>query len=67
MSPQVVEQMGFLGLDYVIVSTEVESLDRGLLENLLRAAASGGTVPCVKLRRRDPELVGEAMNAGAPT
>lgn len=66
MSPQLIELYGHLGLDFVIVSQEVESLDKNLLENLLRAGDAAGTVPIVKLLRRSPLLVEEAMNAGAP-
>jgi len=66
MSPQTVELMGLLGLDYVIVSTEVESIDPSRVEDLLRAADASKTVPMVKLRRNAPELVSDALNAGAP-
>lgn len=66
MSPQLIELYGHLALDYVIVSTEVESLDKYSLENLLRAGDAAHTVPIVKLLRNDPCLVQEAMNAGAP-
>lgn len=66
MSPQLIELYGHLGLDYVIVSTEVESLDKYTLENLLRAGDAARTVPIVKLLRNDPRLVEEALNAGAP-
>ena len=66
MSPQIVELMGLLGLDFVIVSSEVESLDLSRMEDMIRAAQSAGTVPSVKIRRFDPKLVDDAMSAGAP-
>jgi 4-hydroxy-2-oxoheptanedioate aldolase len=66
MSAQVVEMAGLVGLDFVIISREVEGLDEGPTEHLLRAANAAGTIPMVKLRRNDPNLVEEALNAGAP-
>jgi 4-hydroxy-2-oxoheptanedioate aldolase len=66
LSPQMVELCGLVGLDFVILATEVESVDRSALENMMRAAAASRVVPIVKIRRRAPELVHDAMNAGAP-
>ncbi len=66
MSPQLIELYGFAGLDFVILGTEVESMDNLRLEDLMRAASASGTVPIVKLRRPDPVLVSEIMNYGAP-
>jgi 2-keto-3-deoxy-L-rhamnonate aldolase RhmA len=66
MSPQIIELYGHLGLDYVIVSQEVESLDKYTMENLLRAGDAAGTVPVIKVLRNDPYAIEEAMNAGAP-
>src|SRR5262245_24100650 len=66
MSPQLIEMFGFAGLDYVIIGTEVESIDNSALENLLRAANAARTVPIVKVRRPEPALVSEIMNFGAP-
>ena len=65
MSPQLVELYGFAGLDFVIVGSEVEALDNGRMEDLLRAANAAHTVPIVKLRRPDAALVSETMNYGA--
>lgn len=65
MSPQLVEQYGHLGVDFIIIGTEVESLDRGRMEDLLRAADVTRTLPIVKIRRSSVELIGEVMNAGA--
>lgn len=66
MSPQLVELYGIVELDFVIIGTEVESMDLGRMENMIRAADAARTVPIVKLRRPDPNLIAEAMNAGAP-
>lgn len=65
MSPQLIELYGLVGLDYVIVGTEVEAMDAHIMEDLLRAANAAKTVPIVKLRRPDPALVSETMNYGA--
>jgi 2-keto-3-deoxy-L-rhamnonate aldolase RhmA len=66
MSPQIIELYGHLGIDYVIVSMEVESLDKYTMENCLRAADASRTVPVVKTLRNDPLLIEEVFNAGAP-
>ena len=65
-SAQVVEMAGQVGLDFVIVSREIEQMDDSQTEHLLRAANASGTVPMIKLRRNDPQLVEDALNAGAP-
>lgn len=66
MSPQLVELYGHVGLDYVIIATEVEPVDVRTMENLLRAADAARTVPIVKIRWPDLQLVTEAMTFGAP-
>ena len=66
MSPQLIELYGFAGLDFVIIGSEVEAMDNGRMEDLMRAASAARTVPIVKLRRPDPALVSETMNYGAP-
>jgi 4-hydroxy-2-oxoheptanedioate aldolase len=65
LSAQAIEVAGFAGLDYVILGMEVESLDLGKLEDLLRAAERVGLVTTVKLRRSSPELAADVLNAGA--
>ena len=65
-SAQVVEMAGQVGLDFVIVSREIEQIDDSQTEHLLRAANASGTVPMIKLRRNDPNLVEDALGAGAP-
>ncbi|HLU68700.1 MAG TPA: aldolase/citrate lyase family protein [Kofleriaceae bacterium] len=66
MSPQLVELYGLVGLDYVIIATEVESIDINTIENLCRAANASGTVPIVKIRWPDVRLIQDAMTCGAP-
>jgi 4-hydroxy-2-oxoheptanedioate aldolase len=65
MSPQLVELYGLVELDFVIIGSEVESLDAGRMEEMIRAADAARTVPIVKVRRPEVNLIGEAMNAGA--
>ena len=66
MSPQVVEMYGWAGLDFVVIGTEVEAIDRSTIENLMRAANASGIVPIIKLAHPDPRLVTETLNWGAP-
>ena len=66
MSPQLIELYGFSGLDFVILSTEVEPLDSGRMDDLLRAANAARTLPIVKIRRPDPDLVADWLTFGAP-
>ena len=65
MSPNVVEMYGWAGLDFVIIGTEVEAIDKSMIESLLRAAHSARIVPMVKLAHPDPRLVAETLNYGA--
>lgn len=64
MSPQLVELYGRVGVDFIIVGMEIEALDYGKMEDLLRAADATRTLPIVKLRRPSPELIDDVMNAG---
>ncbi|HLU64861.1 MAG TPA: aldolase/citrate lyase family protein [Kofleriaceae bacterium] len=66
MSPQLVELYGLLGVDFVIIGSEVESLDLGRMEDMIRAADAARTVPIVKLRRPSEDLISDVLNAGAP-
>jgi 4-hydroxy-2-oxoheptanedioate aldolase len=65
MSPHVVEMYGWAGLDFVVIGTEVEAIDKSTIENLLRAANGANIVPIVKLAHPDPKLVAETLNWGA--
>ena len=66
MSPQLVEMYGLAGLDFVVIGTEVEAIDKSMIENLMRAAAASRTVPIIKLAHADARLVSETLNYGAP-
>jgi 2-keto-3-deoxy-L-rhamnonate aldolase RhmA len=65
MSPQLVELFGHVGVDFIIIGMEVEALDYGRMEDLLRAADATRTLPIVKLRRPSVEIIEDVMNAGA--
>jgi 4-hydroxy-2-oxoheptanedioate aldolase len=65
MSPHVVELYGWAGLDFVVIGTEVEAIDKSMIETLLRAANAARIVPIVKLAHPDPKLVSETLNYGA--
>lgn len=65
MSPQLVEMFGQVGVDFIIIGMEVEALDYGKMEDLLRAADATRTLPIVKLRRPSIEIIEDVMNAGA--
>lgn len=66
MGAQVIEMFGLLGVDFVIIGQEVEAIESSTTENLLRAAIASGTMPLVKVRRNNLELVEDALNIGAP-
>jgi 4-hydroxy-2-oxoheptanedioate aldolase len=66
MSPVVVEIIGHAGFDFVIVDTEVLSINPETIENMVRAAEVTGVVPVIKLKDNDPIIISDAMNTGAP-
>ena len=63
--PAITELIGAAGFDFVIIDTEHASLDRKDVEQLVRAAVAGGATPFVRVREQDPQLVGQALDAGA--
>ncbi|MDB4961944.1 MAG: HpcH/HpaI aldolase [Myxococcales bacterium] len=65
MSPQIVEMYGWTGLDFVVIGTEVEAIDKSMIETLMRAANAARIVPIIKLAHPDPKLVSETLNWGA--
>jgi 2-keto-3-deoxy-L-rhamnonate aldolase RhmA len=66
MSPPVCEIVGHAGFDFVIVDTEVLSINPETVENMIRAAECSGTIPIVKLKDNDAVMISDALNAGAP-
>jgi 2-keto-3-deoxy-L-rhamnonate aldolase RhmA len=65
-SPVSVEILGYSGFDFVICDTEVLMVNPETLEDMIRAAEATGTIPVVKLKRNDPVMIQDALNAGAP-
>lgn len=65
-SPVMVEILGYNGFDFVICDTEVLMVNPETLEHMIRAAEVSGTVPVVKLKRNDEQVIQDALNAGAP-
>ncbi len=66
MSPVVTEVIGRQGFDFVILDTEVLSINPETLENMVRAAECTGCVPVIKLKDNDPVIISDALNTGAP-
>jgi 4-hydroxy-2-oxoheptanedioate aldolase len=66
MTPVMVEIIGHAGFDFVIVDTEVLSINPETVESMVRAAECTNIVPLIKLKDNDPVLISDAMNTGAP-
>jgi 4-hydroxy-2-oxoheptanedioate aldolase len=66
MSPVATEIIGYAGFDFVIVDTEVLSINPETVENMVRAAEATGTIPVIKLKDNDPVIIADALNTGAP-
>jgi 4-hydroxy-2-oxoheptanedioate aldolase len=66
MSPVTTEIIGRAGFDFVIVDTEVLSINPETIENMVRAAECTGTIPMIKLKDNDPVMISDALNTGAP-
>ena len=48
-APAMVEMMGWLGFDFVIIDCEHGSMDYETAENMIRAAELSGTTPIVRI------------------
>jgi len=66
ISPVMVEIIGHAGFDFVIVDTEVLSINLETVENMVRAAECSNTIPLIKLKNNDPVMISDALNTGAP-
>src|SRR5258706_5590748 len=66
MSPVVAEIIGHAGFDFVIVDTEVLSINPETIESMVRAAEAANTIPVIKLKSDDPITISDALNTGAP-
>jgi 4-hydroxy-2-oxoheptanedioate aldolase len=66
MNPVATEIIGHAGFDFVIIDTEMMSINPETVENMVRAAECSGTVPIVKLKDNNPVMISDALNSGAP-
>ena len=63
--PAVVEVLGLVGFDCVIIDNEHSPLDLESTANLIRAADGVGMTPLVRVRTNDPVAIMQALDAGA--
>lgn len=65
-SPDIVEMMGYAGLDFVIIDTEHGPADNETLAQMIRAAEVADITPLVRVRWfADPSLILRALDLGA--
>lgn len=65
IDPAVTQIMGRAGFDYVVIDNEHGRNDRKDVENHVRAAAAGGTMPFVRLLENNPILIQSMLDVGA--
>jgi 4-hydroxy-2-oxoheptanedioate aldolase len=63
--PSLVEIAGLTGFDFVFIDAEHGPLSEGDCEELIRAAEVVGTVPLVRVRENNAELILRYMDVGA--
>src|SRR5919202_1313424 len=61
----VVEALGHVGFDYVVLDAEHSAIAPDHLEHLIRAAESAGIVPLVRVPYLNAALITAALDAGA--
>jgi 2-keto-3-deoxy-L-rhamnonate aldolase RhmA len=66
-SPAVVEALGHVGFDFLVIDMEHAPIDAPQLGDLLRAASSARAATVVRLPWNDMVLVKRALDAGAQT
>ena len=64
-SAPVVEMLGFLGYDWVLIDNEHGSITVDLAEDLIRAAEFAGTAPIVRPVGNRPEIIAPFLDRGA--
>lgn len=64
-SAPVVEMLGFLGYDWVLIDNEHGSITVDLAEDMIRAAEYSGTAPIVRPVGNRPELISPFLDRGA--
>ncbi len=63
--PAVVEILGKVGLDFIIIDNEHIGMSKQTLTNLLRAAELSGVEAIVRVRSRDVQEILQTLDAGA--
>ena len=64
-SPQVVEMLGYLGFDWVLIDNEHGSITVENSEDLIRAADITGVAPIVRPVSNKPEIIAPFLDRGA--
>jgi 4-hydroxy-2-oxoheptanedioate aldolase len=64
-SGEIVEMLGYLGFDFVLLDAEHGKLNLENLENLIRAAELSGTAPIVRPPVAAPEWISPMLDRGA--
>ena len=64
-SPQVVEMLGYLGFDWVLIDNEHGSITVDNSEELVRAAELTGIAPIVRPVSNKPEIIAPFLDRGA--
>ncbi len=64
-APQVVEMIGWMGFDFVIIDCEHGPMDYETAENMIRAAEVSRTTPIVRIGLNEPQHIQRFMDAGA--
>ncbi len=64
-SPQIVELIGWIGYDFVIIDCEHGPMDYETAESMIRAAEGAGTTPVVRVGLNEPQHLQRYLDAGA--
>ena len=64
-SPAVVEMLGFLGYDWVLIDNEHGSITVDVAEDMIRAAEYSGTAPIVRPVGNRPEIIAPLPGPGS--
>jgi 4-hydroxy-2-oxoheptanedioate aldolase len=64
-SPQVVEMVGRLGFDWVLIDCEHGTITLESLELMIMAAEANGITPIVRPETKDPDVILRVMDRGA--
>lgn len=64
-SPAVVEMLGYLGYDWVLIDNEHGSITVDLAEDMIRAAEYSGAAPIVRPVGNRPEIIAPFLDRGA--